>query len=96
MYTHADGLVYLLILAPGGPLSERGDVPERQAPREVDDGQQGAVGTQAHAEDAVLGDERRGEGLFMINNMRRGGGRRGRWWEDKSLLIPFHLAGRRI
>lgn len=44
----------LLVLAPGGPLLQRGDIPDRQTPGKVDDGQQGAVRTQAHAEHTVL------------------------------------------
>lgn len=45
---------HLLVLAPGGSLLQRGDVPDRQTPGEVDDGQQAAVRTQAHAEHTVL------------------------------------------
>ena len=43
-----------MVLGPRGPLLERGDVPERQTTREVDDSQQGAIRTHAHAEYAVL------------------------------------------
>lgn len=45
---------YLLVLAPGGSLLQRGDVPDRKTPGKVDDGQQGAVRAQAHAEHTVL------------------------------------------
>lgn len=45
---------YLLVLAPRRPLLERRDVPERQSAGEVDDGQQGAVGAQTHAENSIL------------------------------------------
>lgn len=44
----------LLVLAPRGPLFERGDVPQSQTAREVDEREQGAVGAQAHTEHAVL------------------------------------------
>lgn len=61
---------YLLVLAPRGPLFERRDVPQRQAAGEVDDGQQGAVGAQAHAENAVLhGTKRRRASSLLANRM---------------------------
>ena len=43
-----------MVLGPCGPLSEGGDVPKRQTTREVDDGQQGAIGAQTHAEYTIL------------------------------------------
>lgn len=54
MHTHLWLEVYLLVLLPCGPLSERGEVPERQTTREVDDSQQGAIRTKTHAENTVL------------------------------------------
>lgn len=52
---HTSGLeVYLLVLAPCGPLFKRRDVPERQTTREVDDRQQGAIRAKAHAEYTIL------------------------------------------
>lgn len=59
-----------MVLAPRGPLFERRDVPQRQAAGEVDDGQQGAVGAQAHAENAVLdGTKRRLASSLLVNRM---------------------------
>ncbi len=45
---------HLLVLAPCCLLFEGGDVPERQATREVDDSQQGTVRAQTHSKNAIL------------------------------------------
>lgn len=45
---------YLLVLAPGGSLLQRGNIPDRQTPGKVDNSQQCAVRTQAHAEHTIL------------------------------------------
>ena len=46
--------MYLLALAPFGPLFKGRDVPERQTTGEVDDSQQGAIRAQTHAKHTIL------------------------------------------
>lgn len=89
---NAGGLeAHLLVLAPGGSLLQRGDIPDRQSAREVDDGQQGAVGAQAHAEHTVLDVANSGVclGVFLVNEQTSVPSTE--VMSFKSGLSPFHL-----